>query len=112
MYSPANYGIERRAYFSAGQAQNYSPLERAAYVHQQYLLQQRQAKAFAFEIAWMKAIREHNIGNLAGSIETGILSPANNGIHDVAFNFVRGLLKEKTALEAYWEIAAGHIFCA
>ena len=68
---------------------------------------EEEAKAFAFEIAWMKAIREHNIGNLAGSIETGILSPANNGIHDVAFNFVRGLLKEKTALEAYWEIAAG-----
>ncbi len=48
-----------------------------------------EAKAFAFEAAWMKAICQQNIAGLGKSINFGAFSPAQNGIHDAAFNFLR-----------------------
>lgn len=45
-----------------------------------------EAKAFAFSIAWMKKIKEFNIANLSTSI--CLDNPAQNGIHDVALDFV------------------------
>src|SRR3989338_6068850 len=52
-----------------------------------------EAKAFAFEFAWIESIMKHNIGNLKENF-TLDLKPANNGLHDVASNFVKTLLKK------------------
>ena len=51
-----------------------------------------EAKAYAFSLAWMNTIKQHNIANLADCIITE--SPANNGLHNLAFNFVSKLLKQ------------------
>ena len=48
-----------------------------------------EAKAHAFSLAWMNTIRDHNIADLKANISP---NPANNGLHDVAFNFVTKLL--------------------
>ncbi len=50
-----------------------------------------EAKAFAFESAWANAIFEHDIGGLKGSINAAMLGmkPARNGLHDLAFEFVK-----------------------
>jgi hypothetical protein len=48
-----------------------------------------EAKAHAFSLAWMNTIRDNNIADLKSNIA---LNPANNGLHDVAFNFVTKLL--------------------
>lgn len=47
-----------------------------------------EAKAFAFEMAWIKAMFEHNIAGLRDSLNPDPM-PARNGLHDVAFDFVR-----------------------
>ena len=63
-----------------------------------------EAKAFAFEFAWIETIMKHNIGDLKNNF-TLDLKPANNGLHDVASNFVKTLLKKgKEAIEVYGEI--------
>ncbi|MEK6868273.1 MAG: hypothetical protein AABX98_05630, partial [Nanoarchaeota archaeon] len=60
-----------------------------------------EAKAFAFEFAWIETIMKHNIGNLKNNF-TLDLKPANNGLHDVACSFVKALLqKGKGAIEVY-----------
>lgn len=65
-----------------------------------------EAKAFAFSFAWMKAIKEHNIGEL--SLSLILDQPARNGLHDLAHNFVFNLLqKGKKALEIYLELIRG-----
>lgn len=64
-----------------------------------------EAKAFAFEIAWMKTIIDKNIADLQFSFNP-LFSPAQNGVHDVAFKFVKEvMLSGKTALDIYWELA-------
>lgn len=64
-----------------------------------------EAKAFAFEMAWIETIIEHNIGGLKNSFNLDP-KPANNGLHDRAFDFIKNLLqKEKKSLEIYWELA-------
>lgn len=66
-----------------------------------------EAKAFAFELAWAKTIMENNIGNLANNFNVDF-RPANNGIHDRAFNFVQKLVeKGKKALDLFWNISQG-----
>ncbi len=45
-----------------------------------------EAKAFAFELAWIRAIKEKNIGNLSNNLI--VPEPAKNGLHDFALNFV------------------------
>jgi len=63
---------------------------------------EEEAKAFAFSIAWMKAIRRHNIGNLAINI---LPEPANNGLHNVAFDFVSRLVgKGMEAIDVFMDL--------
>ncbi len=50
-----------------------------------------EAKAFAFELAWLDTIREHNIGGIGKNIIQ--INPANNGFHDLAFDFVINLVR-------------------
>ncbi|MFH1439678.1 MAG: hypothetical protein ABIG89_03870 [Candidatus Woesearchaeota archaeon] len=68
-----------------------------------------EAKAFAFELAWMKAIKENNIANLAENINIDF-KPANNGLHDVAFNFVRKLVNAgKRAMDVFKGLIDGRV---
>ncbi len=72
-------------------------------------VQDEEAKAFAFELAWMEAIREQDIGNLRACI-CADFSPAENGIHNVAFSWVlRVLEKGCDALSLYWELVKKNI---
>jgi hypothetical protein len=67
-----------------------------------------EAKAFAFEFAWAKAIKEHNIANLSENIIIDL--PAENGLHDKAFLFVKNLLKKGiSAMDVYLQIIKGNI---
>lgn len=52
-----------------------------------------EAKAFAFELAWMESIKEHNIANLENQF-INTINPAKNGLHNVAFDFVVSTMKE------------------
>ncbi len=62
-----------------------------------------EAKAYAFSLAWMNIIKEHNIANLADCIITE--SPANNGLHNIAFNFITTLLQTgKDAWNIYTDL--------
>ena len=68
-----------------------------------------EAKAFAFEIAWMKTIVEQNIANLKDNIAIDF-TPAKNGLHDISFNFVRKIISAgKRALDVYWGLMYGII---
>lgn len=62
-----------------------------------------EAKAFAFSKAWMKTIKQHNIANLQNAIT--FENPANNGIHDVAHQFINR--QDQDPLQLYWEIVRG-----
>lgn len=64
-----------------------------------------EAKAFAFEFAWVETILKHNIANLKENF-TLDMQPAKNGLHDVAAGFVKQLMKKgKEAMELYEEIS-------
>lgn len=64
-----------------------------------------EAKAFAFECAWVETIIKYNIGNMKDNF-TLDLNPAQNGLHDVASAFVKTLVRKgKDALEMYKELA-------
>lgn len=70
-----------------------------------------EAKAFAFEFAWVQAIRENDIGNLAGSLRAGM--PAINGLHDRAFSFVANVISGGMgAMQVHWDIVNGKIGCS
>ncbi len=72
--------------------------------------QDEEAKAFAFQFAWTKAIFENNIAGLKRSINAEIFRPAQNGVHDVAFSLVQKLTASgRKALEVYGLIASGLI---
>ncbi len=49
-----------------------------------------EAKAYAFSLAWMKSVKEHNIANLGDAIV--LENPAHNGLHNVSFAFVQKML--------------------
>jgi len=67
-----------------------------------------EAKAYAFSLAWMNSIKEHNIANLADCIITE--SPAHNGLHNIAFNFINTLLQSgKAAWHIYQELITKEI---
>lgn len=71
-------------------------------------VRKEEAKAFAFSLAWMKAIKESNIANLSSSIS--LSRPAMNGIHDVALDFVLNLRgKGVDALSIYKDIIGGKL---
>ncbi len=48
-------------------------------------------KAFAFELAWLDTIREHDIGGIGKNIIQ--INPAKNNFHDLAFDFVINLVR-------------------
>ena len=54
--------------------------------------QDEEAKAYAFSLEWMRIIKENNIANLREAIVFD--TPAQNGLHNVAFDFVSKLIKE------------------
>jgi hypothetical protein len=71
-----------------------------------------EAKAFAFERAWMETIVKHNIADLKDNINLNF-KPANNGLHDVAYHFVTKMIAQgKEALETYHKIAKGSLTIA
>jgi len=51
-----------------------------------------EAKAFAFCIAWLRAIKKHNIANLSTCISLN--RPAQNNIHDKALEFVQSMINQ------------------
>ncbi len=75
--------------------------------------QAEEAKAFAFEMAWANAIFTNDIAGLRSSINEAALSmkPAQNGLHDLAFAFVKAAaLAGKEPLALHSEIAARQDF--
>lgn len=69
-----------------------------------------EAKAFAFSMAWMHAIRQNNIAGIAQCINP---NPARNGVHDTAFEFVITQAERgKTAMQIYEELAKGELTIA
>lgn len=64
--------------------------------------QDEEAKAYAFSLAWMKIIKEHNIANLGDAIVTE--RPADNGLHNIAFFFVERLMKQGKNV---WDVYRG-----
>lgn len=66
-----------------------------------------EAKAFAFSMAWMNAIKENNIGSLSTVINP---RPARNGLHNVAFDFVLRLIENgRKAIDVYLELIKGEV---
>jgi len=61
--------------------------------------QDEEAKAYAFSLAWMRLIKEHNIAGLREVIVTE--RPAENGIHNVGFFFVEQLHQRG---KSWWDI--------
>jgi hypothetical protein len=62
-----------------------------------------EAKAFAFSLAWMEAIKHYNIAGIGANI---IPEPAHNGLHDIAFGFVQQLVRAgATAWQAFQHLA-------
>ncbi len=71
-----------------------------------------EAKAFAFCFEWVKSIKEHNIGNLSDSINLDI-NPAENNLHDVAFNFVSKKVSEGIIpIDLHWDIVKRYVSLA
>ncbi|MEK6837451.1 MAG: hypothetical protein AABX69_02265 [Nanoarchaeota archaeon] len=67
-----------------------------------------EAKAFAFEMAWAQAIFLHDVAGLRNSINQAALNmkPAQNGLHNLAFAFVRAAtLGGKAPLSLHSELS-------
>ncbi len=63
-----------------------------------------EAKAFAFELAWMDALVKHDIARMGAAIDLDP-RPANNGLHNVAFNFVKRLARQgKNAMHIFHDL--------
>jgi hypothetical protein len=68
-----------------------------------------EAKAFAFEMAWINALVNHNIADLALSINPNPM-PAMNGLHNVAFGFVKEKMQlGKEAIDVFRELSRGKL---
>lgn len=68
-----------------------------------------EAKAFAFEMAWLRTLHKKNIAGLSGSI---VLDhrPADNGLHNVAFGFINDLIQRgREAFEVYLDLVRGAV---
>lgn len=66
-----------------------------------------EAKAFAFSMAWMKAIVENNIAGLQQCINP---NPARNGLHDTAFDFVHKFIQQGMfAIDVFRQIITGEL---
>jgi hypothetical protein len=69
-----------------------------------------EAKAFAFSMAWIKAIKEHNIAGLSTAV--CIDRPARNGIHDFAHGFVINMIQSgKKAIDIFKGLISGELRC-
>ena len=69
-----------------------------------------EAKAFAFEMAWIRALHEENIANLRNSVNLNPMMPARNGLHDVAFDFVQKEMKQgKEGLQIFSNLVHGEV---
>src|SRR3989344_905500 len=67
-----------------------------------------EAKAYAFSLLWMQAVKENNIANLGSAII--LENPALNGLHDVAFSFLQQSINAGKAVdEIYADLIAGSI---
>jgi len=70
-----------------------------------------EAKAYAFSLAWIKAIKQNDIAGLRNAIVTE--NPAQNGLHNVAFNFVEKMLKTgKESWDVYLDVIEKKVSCA
>jgi len=69
-----------------------------------------EAKAFSFAIEWAKTIKKHNIGNLKENINDNLdFNPARNGLHDLAFFFVKNLVdKGIKPMNVHWDLVKGY----
>ncbi|MBI2651487.1 hypothetical protein HYX01_03380 [Candidatus Woesearchaeota archaeon] len=69
-----------------------------------------EAKAFSFSFEWMRIIKEHNIGNIAENIKDNFdFSPAKNGLHDIAFLFVKSLINNGLKpMGVHWDLVKGY----
>ncbi len=66
-----------------------------------------EAKAFAFSMQWMEAVRKNNIGGLYEAINP---NPAKNGLHNKAFDFVISLIEQgRKAVDVYLGLIKGDI---
>jgi hypothetical protein len=66
-----------------------------------------EAKAFAFEIAWMRTIHRFNILELKDCMNINILNPAVNGLHNVALEIVLEKIREgREPIEVFRDIIA------
>jgi hypothetical protein len=66
-----------------------------------------EAKAFAFSLAWMDAIKTHNIAGIGANI---LPEPAHNGLHDRAFAFVQNIMDAGTsAWNTFLQLANGTV---
>ncbi|MBW2995994.1 hypothetical protein KY332_01705 [Candidatus Woesearchaeota archaeon] len=67
-----------------------------------------EAKAFAFSLAWMKKIKEENIANLSTVIQLD--KPAENGVHNVALDFILNLVnKGREAIKVWMGLVKGEL---
>ncbi|MBI1970725.1 hypothetical protein HYS47_03190 [Candidatus Woesearchaeota archaeon] len=68
-----------------------------------------EAKAFAFEMAWLEAITSNDIAGLGSSFITPA-APAQNGLHNIAFSFVKNMIEQgKHALQVHKELISNGI---
>ena len=69
-----------------------------------------EAKAFAFELAWMKTIHRFDILGLRKCMDINALKPSMNGLHNVALDFVkRQLAFYGEPMEVFRRITNGEI---
>jgi len=70
-----------------------------------------EAKAFSFAMQWAKTIRKHDIGNLKENIKDDLdFNPARNGLHDLAFFFVKNLMaKGIKPMQVHWDLVSGYV---
>lgn len=60
-------------------------------------------KAFAFELAWLDTIKQHNIAGIGRNIIQ--INPAKNNFHDLAFEFVINLVRNgMRAIDVFREL--------
>lgn len=70
-----------------------------------------EAKAYAFSLAWIKAIKQNDIGGLREAIVTE--TPAHNGLHDVAFSFVEKMVRAgKESWDVYLDMVEKKVCCS
>ena len=68
-----------------------------------------EAKTFSFAMQWANTIKKHNIGNLKDNIKDDF-SPAKNGLHDLAFFFVKNLVdKGLKPMQVHQDLVKGYV---